>query len=279
MIAGRNPVPRRIGRYVLYAIILFVFVAPLYWAVVTSVKSPQEMFTFPPQWFAENPTLQHYKEVILSTSIPIAYRNSFIISGVTVALTAMLATLAAYGFSRFRFKAKDGILLGLIVLRMLPAVMLIIPVYTMMHGFGLLDTYWSLIFIHTAMNIPFSVWIMKGFFDSIPRALDEAAHIAGCNHFQTFTRVILPLTTPGLIAAGIVTFFLAWKEFIMALTLTSSKSVRPISVALYSFMSMQGVEWGPMMTAAVLAIIVPAGIFVFTERYVVAGVTGGSLKE
>jgi multiple sugar transport system permease protein len=270
---------REIAVYTAYAAIVLVFLIPLYWALLTSLKPSGELFTIPPKWLTTNPTLENYVHVLTSTGIPLAYRNSLIISSLSVVLTVTLSSLAAFGFSRYRFRGKNAILLGLIVLRMLPAVMLIIPIYNMMNGYGLLNTYWSLILMHTALNIPFSVWIMKSFFDSVPKELDEAALIDGCGSFRRFILVILPMAGSGLIAIGILTFFLSWNDFIMALVLTSSRSVRPMSIALYSFMSIQGVQWGAMMSAATLAIGLPAIVFLLFQRYFLAGVTGGALKE
>lgn len=279
MNVGIRKKSRTVALYAAYALILLTFLIPLYWALLTSVKPSGELFTIPPEWFTTNPTLENYLHVLTSTGMPEAYRNSFIISSLSVALTVTLSSLAAFGFSRYRFRGKNMILLGLIVLRMLPAVMLIIPIYNMMNGYGLLDTYWSLILVHTALNIPFSVWIMKSFFDSVPKELDEAALIDGCGSFRRFISIILPMAGSGLIAIGILTFFLSWNDFIMALVLTSSRSVRPISMALYSFMSIQGVQWGSMMSAACLAIGLPAIVFLLFQKYFLAGVTGGALKE
>jgi ABC-type glycerol-3-phosphate transport system permease component len=279
MSVGTSKPSRKVAVYALYAVILLVFLIPLYWALVTSVKPAGELFTVPPKWFTSQPSFENYIHVLKSTGMPVAYRNSFIISSLSVAFTVALSSLAAFGFSRYWFRGKNTLLLGLIVLRMLPAVMLIIPIYNMMNGYGLLDTFWALILVHTALNIPFSVWIMKSFFDSVPKELDEAALIDGCGSFRRFAFVILPMAGSGLIAIGILTFFLSWNDFIMALVLTSSRNVRPMSMALYSFMSIQGVQWGAMMSAACLAIAIPAVLFLLFQKYFLAGVTGGSLKE
>lgn len=268
----------KIVKYIIYAFVFLTFAIPIYWAIVTSFKSPTEMFMFPPKWITLNPTLEHYKNVLFYTKIPVSFRNSLITSTSTVIITIALSTLAAYGFSRYDFKFKNTTLISLIVTRMLPPSIMIVPLYVMMNQIGLLDSFKGLIFVYTSMNIPFSIWVMKGFFDSVPKELDEAALIDGCNELQTFYKIIFPLTKPGLIAIGILTFFLVWNEFIIALILTSSSSVQPISMGLYAFMSEQGVDWGPMAASAVIAILPPSVFFITFQKYFIAGITGGAVK-
>lgn len=268
----------KIIRYFLYILVFAIFVTPIYWAIVTSFKDPTEMFLFPPKWFTLKPILGHYKNVLFYTKIPIAFRNSLITSTTTVVITMILSTMAAYGFSRYEFKFKNTTLISLIVTRMLPTSILIVPLYVMMNKLGMLDSFQGMILIYTSMNIPFSIWIMKSFFDSIPKELDEAALIDGCSEWTAFYKIIFPLTKPGLIAIGILAFFSCWNEFIIALILTSSSFVQPISLGLYAFMSEQGVDWGPMTAAAVIAILPPSLFFIIFQKHFIAGITGGAVK-
>jgi len=265
-------------KYIFYTLVFLIFVIPIYWAIVTSFKLPTEMFVFPPRWITLSPTFEHYNNVIFFTKIPIAFRNTVIISVVTVLLTMVLSTTAAYGFSRYEFRWKNIALVGLIVTKMLPACILIVPLYVMMNKLRLLDKFSGIIPVYISINIPFSIWILKVFFDSVPRELDEAAYIDGCNSWATFYRIIFPLTKPGLVAASVLTFFTCWNEFIIALILTSSSSVQPISLALYGFMSEQGVDWGPMTASAVIAMLPPAIFFLTFQKHFIAGITGGAVK-
>jgi multiple sugar transport system permease protein len=269
----------QIAKNILYVLVFLIFFIPIYWAIVTSFKQSTEMFVFPPRWVTLSPTLEHYIKVLLNTQVPLNFRNSLFISLVTVLVTLVLSTIATYGFSRFKFKFKNIILISLIVIRMLPPSILIVPLYVMINRLGLLDTYWGLIFVYTSMNIPFSIWILKIFFDSVPRELDESAALDGCGQWLIFYKIILPLTRPGLIAVSILTFFLSWNEFIIALILTSSAKVRTISLGLYAFMSEQGVQWGSMTAAATLAILPPAIFFIIFQKYFISGITGGAVKE
>ncbi len=265
--------------YLLYAVAFVIFAIPIYWAFITSIKQPTEIFANPPTWFTLNPTLEHYQMVITQSKLPQGFLNSFIISIVTTIIATVLATFAAYGFSRYHFKAKKAAMNVLLVTRMLPAAILMIPLYSMLNQLHLLNSRQGLILVYTSMNIPFSVWILKTFFDSIPSSLDEAAMIDGCNMWQAFIRIIMPLVRPGLVASAVMTFFGCWNEFLLALVLTSTNDVQPLSIVLRSLMSDQGVKWGMMMAGGCLAILPPALFFISFQKYFIVGITGGAVKE
>lgn len=261
-----------------YLIILLVFLTPIYWVFITSFKQPNNMFVYPPQWFVSNPTLAHYSKVLFETMMPIGFRNSLIISLSTVIITGVLSALAAYGFSRYYFKAKKPLMLFLIITKMLPASILIVPLYVMLNNLRLLDTFRGITAVYISINIPFSVWILKSFYDSIPLELDEAAHIDGCTTFSTFLRILTPLTIPGLVAISVITFLSCWNEFILAMILTSNTRVQPMSIGLYTFMTEQGVKWGPITAATSIAILIPAVFFIVFQKQFISGMTSGSLK-
>lgn len=264
--------------YGFYVLVFLLFIIPIYWAVLISLKPRTEMFTSAPSWITLHPTLKNYVHVLLYTRIPVAFRNSIILSVSSVLLSVGLSTSAAYGFSRFPFKGSSAVLLGLIVSRMLPISILIVPIYVMINAMGMYDTFQGIIMVYTGLNIPFSIWIMKGFYDSIPRELDDAGLIDGCNSFQIFTRIVFPLTKPGIIAVSIFAFFTCWNEFILSLVLTSSEKIKPVSQALYGFISEQGVNWGNMMASASLAMIPPALLFLIFQKQFISGITGGAVK-
>lgn len=275
---NKKKVLRNANVYILYAAVLILFIVPIYWVIVTSFKQANEMFSYPPKWFALNPTIEHYKLVIMDSKMPLGFRNSMIISLSAVLITGLLSSLAAFGFSRFEAKSKKALLLFLITMKMLPTSVLIIPLYVMMNNFKMLDTFQGIISVYVAMNIPFSVWILKSFYDSIPRELDDAAKIDGCNTWAIFLKIIVPLTIPGLIATSVITFFTCWNEFIISMILTSSTNIQPMSIGLYSFMTEQGVKWGPITAATSIAIIIPGVIFVFLQKYFISGITEGGIK-
>ncbi len=264
--------------YALYALTFLTFAIPIYWAFVTSIKQPTELFANPPMWFTFHPTAEHYATVIRQSKLVQGFTNSLILSAATTGITTVLATLAAYGFSRYEFRGKKSVLNVLLVSRMLPAAILMIPLYAMLNALKILNTRQGLIFVYTSINIPFSVWILKTFFDSIPRSLDEAAMIDGCNMWQVFWRVIMPLVKPGIVASAVLAFFSCWNEFLLALVLTSTNDVQPLSIVLRGLMSEQGVKWGMMMAGGCLAILPPALFFIAFQKHFIVGITGGAVK-
>ena len=169
-------------------------------------------------------------------------------------------------------------MLLLLITKMLPASVLIVPLYVMMNNMRLLDTFPGIIAVYVSINIPFSVWILKSFYDSIPKELDEAALIDGCSTFGTFTKILLPLTMPGVIATSVITFFTCWNEFVIAMTLTSSTKIQPMSIGLYTFMTEQGVKWGPITCATAIAIFIPAVLFIIFQKHFISGMTSGAVK-
>lgn len=266
-------------KYLLYLLVFVIFAIPIYWALITSLKPAGEIFSNPPTWFTVKPTLKNYGDVLTRTLLPRGFLNSFILSGTTTVISTVLSMFAAYGFSRFDFKSKNASMNVLLVTRMLPAAILIIPLYAMLNSLKLLNTFPGMIIVYSSINIPFSVWILKTFFDSIPRELDEAAFIDGCGVWKAFTNVILPLVRPGIVAAAILTFFNVWNEFLLALVLTSTSSVQPLSIVLRGLMSEQSIKWGMMMAGGCMAIIPPAAFFIAFQKHFIAGITGGALKE
>lgn len=264
--------------YILFVLVFIIFAIPIYWAFQTSVKPPMELFSNPPVWFTLKPTLDNYFTVVKQSKLPQGFANSLILSSISTLVSTALATMAAYGFSRHSFKAKNATMNVLLVTRMLPAAILIIPLHVMLNSLGLINSREGLILVYTSINIPFSVWILKTFFDSIPRELDESANIDGCNIMQTFLLIILPLVKAGIVAASVLTFFACWNEFLLALVLTSSNDVQPLSIVLRGLMSEQGVKWGMMMAGGCLAIIPPALFFISFQKYFIAGMTGGAVK-
>lgn len=262
----------------LYALTFLFFAIPIYWAFITSIKQPTELFATPPTWFTLNPTLEHYKTVLEQSKLPQGFTNSLKLSSLTTIISIILSTTAAFGFSKYNFKAKRTAMNLLLVTRMLPAAILMIPLYSMLNSLHLLNTSLGLILVYTSINIPFSVWVLKTFFDSIPPSLDEAALIDGCNVWQVFLRISLPLAKPGIVAASVLTFFSVWNEFLLALVLTSTNDVQPLTIVLRGLMSEQGVKWGMMMAGGCLAILPPALFFISFQQHFIVGITGGAIK-
>lgn len=269
---------RRLFLFYIPLILLIIFsLFPFIWTFITSIKPNEELFTNHVQYIPKNPTLDNYVELFKHTTFPKNMFNSFLIATVTAIVSLFVSLLAAYGFSRFKFRGKYIFLVAFLSINMFPPVLLLIPLYSLMRMMGLLYTPYSLIIAYSTFTIPFSVWLLTGYLDDLPVSLDEAAMVDGCSRMQAFYRVILPLTTPGIIATGIYIFITAWNEFIFAVMFTNQNSMT-IPVALQSFIGQFNVQWG-MLTAGGTVTTIPILIlFMLIEKKLVEGLTAGAVK-
>jgi len=207
------------------------------------------------------------------------FKNSIIVAISTVAVTLLLATPAAYAFSRIPFKGKKNLIYFVLVSQMLPIVIILIPIYRSFLKLSLVSTYPGLVLSYMVFTLPFSIWILKGYFDGIPRELDNAAKVDGCTRMQTMIKVILPNVTPGLTAASIVVFIQSWDEFMISLTLMDKDSMRTLPVGIIqSFVGQFTIKWGEMMAASVITTIPVVILFMFLSTYLIGGLTAGAVK-
>jgi len=268
------------------AIILVFFLFPLYWVITTSFKSPNDILSWPPK-FLFKPTLANYLGT--TTGIALGGRaarplnitpyliNSLVIDAISTLISTIVSAMAAYSISRFK-TGGSFFINWFLSLRMLPPVVLAIPLFIFFKSLGLVNTWWGLILAYLTFNIPFSTVLLIGFFNEIPTSLDEAAYVDGASKIGTFFKVILPLGAPGLAAVTILSFLTCWGEFLLALTLTYDVYAQTVPVFLGLFITEWGILWGPMSAAAVLAIIPPVLFSLFTQRYLVKGITLGAVK-
>ena len=261
---------------VFVAVVIVLF--PFYWMINTSLKPASEIFQSPPSFFSLNWTLQPYLEIWSSRPIARYFLNSLIVSGGATLLAMILSALAAYGFSRFYLRWENLLIILLLFTQMLPGTLLIIPYFQLMAEAGLINNYLSLILAYVSFALPFSTWMLIGFFRSIPRDLDEAAMVDGCGRIETFWRVVLPLSLPGLVAVAIFTFLLAWNAYVWALVLTTNPRMFVLPVGIANMMGEYQVQWNEMMAASVLATLPVVVLYIFLEKYLVAGITAGAVK-
>jgi len=260
-------------------LILLFTIFPLVWLALTSVKTGGDLFRIPPPIFFK-PVLDHWIHVLTYTEFVRYYLNSLIIAGGSVLLALTLASLAAYSLARFDIWRKENVALFILSVRMMPPAAVLIPIYLMYHRLRLLDTLIGLIILYGVFNLPFAVWILRGFFEDIPRELEEAALVDGCSPLGAFLRVILPIARPGLLATGVYCFVLSINEFFFANVLTGSKA-RPVSVAVTLFLptGVRGTEYGNACVAALLIMIPGILMYAFFQQFLVRGMTMGALKE
>lgn len=266
------------GTYTLYAALVVIVLFPLSWVILGSFKNPSEIFAYPTTFFPRDFTLSNYSDVIRRTALPTYLINTTIVTALTLVFTLTIGTIAAYGFSRWNFPFKNTILVTLLILQLIPSTVNIIPYYLMMNWFGLLNTRAALVLIYTATHVPFTIWIMKGYFDTLPRSLDEAAVIDGCSMFRVFWSIILPLSLPGLSAAGFLVFIGAWSEFLVPLVIANSRDVAVMSVGLYSFFGMDATAYHYAFAASVMSTAPVIIAYLFAQRYLISGLASGADK-
>ena len=262
--------------YVLLAIVLLVFLTPIYIIASSSIKPTPIMFQKPPAMvFA--PTMDHY--IALFSDRPFAkfIGNSLIVALGSTIFSLTFGSLAAYAISRIRHRRMGDVAFWILSMRMFPPIAVVVPYYIIFKTVGLLDTPLALILIYSTANIPLTTWLMKGFFDEVPMALEEAAAVDGHGLLATFWHVTLPLAAPGLAVSAVFCFIFSWNEFIFALMLTGSNA-QTATVAVMSFWSSDAVQWGRIMAGSFI-ILIPGVIFVLTcQRWLVRGLTMGSVK-
>ncbi len=270
--------------------ILFFFFIPALWIILTSFRVRSEINAHPPVWIPREFSLDSYKILFgmptpegafgMGGEIPVAdyARNSLTIALVSTLFALVFGTLAGYVFSRFRFRGKNAVFLGMMLARAIPGIALSLPLFILFARTGMSDTVVGMILIYVAMNVPFTAWLMDGFFRAIPQELDEAARIDGCSAWGAFLRVDLPLSLPGAAAAGIFAFLTSWNEFALANAITRTPASRTFPPALFEFTGQFVSDWRGMTAMSVLMLI-PAVVFVaLVQRQLLQGLTSGATK-
>jgi len=252
---------------------------PFYWIFRTSILPFELIFKTPLKYIPTVVTFKYYKYIFYELPFLRWFLNSFIVASATAFISISIAAPAAYTFARFKFLGRSFFLITILLLNAIPQIAVIVPYYLLFHALGLLDTYAALIISYLAFALPFSIWILFGYFNTLPRTLEEAALVDGCNETQALLKVTLPLAIPGLIAATIYAFLTAWNEFLLALTFTNKETMRTLPVGLASFAGVHRAEWGPLMAGCVISIIPVIIVFRFVEKNIVTGLTQGGVKE
>jgi arabinogalactan oligomer/maltooligosaccharide transport system permease protein len=256
-------------------ITVIICIFPLLIIISTSFKSANDVFDL--RIIPAHFTLSNY-QTVLSGNFITWLLNSLKIGAMTTVVGLALAAPAAYAVSRWQFIGKQGLLLFFLVTQMFPAVLLIVPLYILFAQLGLLDNIFGLVVAYATTALPISVWMLKNFFDTVPRELDEAARVDGLGPFQTFWRVVLPLTIPGVAVVAFFNFMAAWNEFMMAYTFLQSDANLTLAIGIQRYVNQFGADWQYLTAAAVLITLPVLVIFMWVQRYLVTGLTGGSVK-
>ena len=253
-----------------------ICVAPIVVIFATSLRQQVQIFSDPLN-FLFVPTLENYRAVLQEDKFDRYLVNSLFVGVVSTLITLVLGCMSAYGLARFRFRGRQALAYTTLLLRTVPLAVMAIPVFMIWNQWGLINSLWGLILLYVAVNLPFTIWLLYGFVLQVPIELEEAAAIDGCSPIKIFYKVVLPLMGPGLAAASIFTFRIAWNEFILALVLTD-RHTRTLPVAASLFITDMGVDWGKVMAMASL-IAIPPLIFTFiAARQIIGGLTAGAVK-
>jgi len=251
---------------------------PIYWLVNSSLKPVAELFTFPPKYWPDAPTLVNYTKAMFETRLGALYLNSVIVATLTCFALFVLIVFAGYAMARFDFKGRTTLIVLFLLGQVLPHVVMLVPAFVLLRVLGLLDTRFALILIYVVILLPFSVMTMRGFYQSIPVELEEAAMIDGCSRVGALFRVVLPAALPGLVATTIYGFINAWNELIFAVILISSPKLQTLPVGLMSLSDEMRTEYGLMLATAVLALIPSLALFGYIQRFLTGGLAAGAVK-
>jgi len=259
-------------------VLLIISVVPFLWMAVSSLKSLRQLYSVPPQWLPDPATFSNYSKVLFESNIPRYFLNSTIISVGSTALALCFAIFAAYGFARFNFKGKVWAQSFVLVGQMLPTATIIVPLYFVLSYFKLINTYLGLILVYLVLTLPLSVWMLTGYFKSIPRELEEAAIIDGASRLSILFKINLPLIVPGIVAVVLYSFVATWNEFVFALAFATDRSMKTLPIGLAEFSSEVDTDWGAIMAASFIMTVPIALIFLALQRLFVGGVMSGATK-
>lgn len=266
-------------RVALLLLILGLLLFPIYWTGVTSLKTNLDIYKIPPQWVPSSPTLENYAAVLGSKSFMTYYLNNFIVASLATLLSMVVSVMAGYSLSRFKSRLSSALTMGILSVQMFPVVGLLLSVYIFFRSAHLINTRLGLVLVLATMSMPFCIWLIKGFFDDIPRSIEESAEIDGCSRMGILTRIVVPLSKPGLLAIGLYTFMVAWDDFLFCLTLIISDRLRTLSVGIsMRYLGDASFDWAQVTTVSVIGAIPMFFLFLFFNRYMIQGLTAGSVK-
>lgn len=275
----KRAIKKGMGRVALYLFIVVTLIwtlFPVYWIVLTSLKTTQQMNTMPPLFFFE-PTINTYIKLLSGDSLA-SFKNSIIVSLSSVALGLVIGLPAAYVLARMKFKAKNQVNFFILSMRMAPAFAFLIPYYLIFRTLGLVDSYLALILINLTITIPFSIWLLEGMIMDMPREIEEAAMVDGCTPTGVIWRMVIPMMAPSIAATAILNFVFCWNEFFFALII-SGNNTRTVPVMLTSLIGLMGVDWVKMSAAGTLAIIPTIILALLAQKYLVKGLMLGAIKS
>lgn len=252
---------------------------PVLWMLSSSFKSNTEIFEYPPRLFTESFSFDAYVTILTDPEKVRFFINSYVVSLSVTALTLVVAILAAYAFSRFEFRFKRPLNMIIVSVQAVPPITLLIPYFGLMVTLGLYNTYPGLILTYMVFTLPYAIIMMTGYFNTLPRELDEAVRVDGAGSMTALWRILVPIAVPGIVSVGVYTFMIAWNEYLFALTLTKTQDMRTVPIGIQLLMGQHSYEWNEMMAMSILGSVPVLVLFLFFQRYFIGGLTSGSVKS
>lgn len=265
--------------YVFMIFILLIILGPIYWTLVTSLKTLPEAIKWPPTYWPEDFTLGAYKEVLARSPVPRYLMNSTIYALITTAIVTTAAVFTTYALTRYKYRGSNMVLISFLFIRLIPPISLLLPFYLILRQLGLINTRAAVIIYTIYLTYPLSVWMLKSFFDSFPQDLIDAALIDGASRLGALIKVVLPVIANGIAAVAIIAFLWTWIEFLAPFLFLNTDNLKPITVGLYYFVGDETTYWNTLSAGAILAIIPGIIFFMFAQKYIISGLTAGFGKE
>ena len=275
---GRPSTASKVVRVVVLAAWAVFTLFPLYWIVLTAVKPRRDIYAFPVQYWPERFSLENFTGLFERASFGTYFANSLVVSTAAAAAVTAISLLSGYVIARFEFRTRGAVVLAFLVTQMIPAFIALGPLYQLMTDLGLVNRLSGLTLVYIAMCLPFSTILLRGFFEGVPEALEEAAMIDGCSRLGALFRVLVPVMLPGIVAAFIFNFVSCWNELFLSVTLMTSDEGKTVPTALNGFITTYNIDWGSMAAAAVLTILPTMVMFAVASKYIVAGLSTGAVK-
>jgi len=266
---------------VLYLIIVLgaaMMIFPFLWMASTSLKQHAYVIETPPRLLPPEPTLDNFDDAWKANNFQLYFSNSLIVAVATTVLSVFFSSMAAYAFARFEFPGKELVFYALLITMMIPGLVLIIPQFLLAKAFHLRNSLLGLIIVYVAMSVPLNSFLLRGFFEGLPRELEEAVLLDGGGYFTIFFKIVLPLSKPALATVAIFTFLFSWDEYVWALTAIDDVTQRTLPVAIATFQGQHATEWGLVFAASLIAMIPVLAIFIFLQRYFIKGLTAGAFR-
>lgn len=283
MVSGQHPIVRYLGKagfLLVVAVIILYTVFPFYWTLNASLLPEKEVFSTPLKYAPVPVDGSSYQKVLRNDAFVLALRNSAIVAGGTTLLALLFGSLAACALGRYKMRGRTAVLMLILAMTMFPQISVLGAVHTIISKMGLYNQLAGLILSYMLFVLPFTVWVLTNFFKSLPRELEESAYVDGASPFQTFWRILLPLSIPGLATTGILAFIAAWNEYLFALALTITDSARtvPVAIANFSGEGLHETPWGQIMAASIVVTLPLVVLVLIFQRKIIAGMTAGAVK-